>query len=85
MEMTAAADVTRWLQEYLRRQGRALNRQKSKVLLHVGFVPDLLFQEDQQIVLEGKRLTVAHEGMEVVGSVPIGTRDYQRHATSVTS
>lgn len=74
--MIGIADVAGWLQEHLLREGLALNRQKSRVLLPGRFGLESLLQ-DQRSVLEATGLTGAREGMRVV-SVPIRTRDYER-------
>lgn len=57
------------------REGVALHREASKMLLPGGFGPESPPQHLQN-VLEATGLTLAHESMRVVG-VPIGTMDHQ--------
>ena len=70
----AIARVTTWLQKRLEPLGVELNRSKSHVLLPQG-TSVATWSEEDQTVLSRTQLTVASEGVKVVG-VPVGHPEY---------
>ena len=77
LDMTPLGKVTEWLQKRLGVESTTLNRRKPQALLAEG-VASKHMTEKQRVAMDTTGLTVARQGMRVVG-VPVGTKQFQRH------
>ena len=70
----AVEAVSTWLQQRMEPLGIMLNLKKSKALFSAGTCVDQ-WQEDEKEILARTQLTVASQGLKIVG-IPVGAETY---------
>ena len=79
----AVEAVATWLQQRMEPLGITLNLRKSQALFPAGTCVDQ-WQEDDKEILERTRLTVAPQGLKIVG-IPVGAETYIKEEVRATT